>query len=50
MTLYGEAMLNLGIAVIIGTVIFGAVFFAIYSIGASKLKKTLEREYGKSKQ
>lgn len=50
MTLYGENMLDLGIAFIIMTVFLGTIFFITYSISASKLRKKLEKEYGKNKQ
>lgn len=47
MILYGKDLFTLGIILIIAVLIISVVFFTVYLIGSSKLKKQLEREYGK---
>lgn len=49
MNFYGEELLQIGIALIIISLAAAAVFTAIHLAMSSKLKKRLEKEYGKNK-
>lgn len=50
MKIYGQELMFLGIVIIIAVLVISAAFFTVYYIGSSKLKKQLEREYGKKEQ
>ncbi len=50
MVIYGKDMFELGIFIIIVTLIISAAFFTAYFISSSRLKKKLETEYGKKEQ
>lgn len=47
--MYGEELIKVGILLIAAAVSSAAVFICVYLIGLSRLKKQLEREYGKNK-
>lgn len=49
MNIYGNELINIGIILIIAAAVLGIISFGIHMALSSKLKKVLEKEYGREK-
>lgn len=50
MDIYGDKLIDMGIVLLLAAAVLGAVFFGIHAVLSSRLRKILEKEYGKEKK